>query len=399
MTGLGLGAVWHTLEERDTAFLVFDLPQMKRRVDALQAAFPVGFQHAVAIKTNPHPAVLSFLLKSGCGLEAASREELRLALEAGATGSQLIFDSPVKTREEIRWCIANLPGLMLNVNSLEELERIPPGHGLRVGIRINPLLSAAGDALYDVSTHRSKFGVPIEDEAAIRDACLAHEVTGLHMHVGSGAGGWESHVAAVERLLGLASRLDERLERAGQSPLGFINIGGGLSAQVGEAGMQQYGRAIAALRGPSARPWSTEFGHWVHAPCGSAYSKVEYVRGSTPNQPTMAFLHIGADLFTRQVYHKARSLKVSAFDANGAPKSGPLVEHTLVGPLCFAGDVLAESVQLPRLCEGDWVRIDEVGANTLGLWSRHCSRDVPKIFVQTLDGSLTCTQPRVRISH
>ena len=397
MNSLGFGVPMEALDERDTAFLLYDLSRMKRRIEVLQSAFPRGFHHAVAIKTNPHPAVLSFLLGCGCGLEAASREELMLAMEAGATGDQLIFDSPVKTREEIQWCVDHLPGLMLNVNGLDELSRIPQNHGLRVGIRINPLLSAAGDALYDVSTQRSKFGVPILEKEAIREACLAHGVTGLHMHVGSGAGGWQSHVAAVERLLDLAQHLDDSLEKAGRPPLAFLNIGGGLSAQVGEAGMRDYGAAIAAVGAEQKKRWSTEFGHWVHAPCGAVVSKVEYVREAWGDNPAMAYLHVGADLFTRQVYHKALPLAVTAFDAEGTPKSDLPVPHALVGPLCFAGDVLSDEVALPPLSEGDWIRIDEVGANTLGLWSRHCSRDVPKVFVQAPDGTVTCTQPRTRI--
>ena len=52
----------------------------------------------------------------------------------------------------------------------------------------------------------------------------------------------------------------------------------------------------------------------------------------------------------------------------------------LVGPLCFAGDVLAENVLLPVIDEGYWIEIADVGANTYGLWSRHCSRAVPKII-------------------
>ena len=56
-------------------------------------------------------------------------------------------------------------------------------------------------------------------------------------------------------------------------------------------------------------------------------------------------------------------------------KEGPKQNYRIVGPLCFAGDVLYESIQLPILNEGDEVIIFNTGANTYSMWSRHCSRE------------------------
>lgn len=387
-----------SLNEQDTAFVAFDLDVLLNRLTTLRSSFPEGFQHAVAIKTNPQLEVLSFILSCGFNLEAASMEELKLAVRAGAAGDQLVFDSPVKTRAEIAWCAEHLTGLMLNVNRLEELSRMPKGHGFRLGIRINPMVSASGDAMYDVSTTTSKFGVPFHQRSAIFRAVRDHDVLGLHLHVGSGATHGEGHLKAVRNVLSLAQEIDAELVEQGKAPLSFLNIGGGLAAAAGEQEMRKYGAAIGEMSAKDGRSWSTEFGQWVHEPAGQIFSRVEYCESPQGQKPGLAYLHIGADMMVRQVYHKKKPLKVSVFDGQGQLKGGAVMSYRLVGPLCFAGDVLSESVELPKLEENDWVCLSEMGANTLGLWSRHCSRAVPKVMVRHPKGMWMCAQERTQIN-
>lgn len=68
------------------------------------------------------------------------------------------------------------------------------------------------------------------------------------------------------------------------------------------------------------------------------------------------------------------------FDAEGRPKDGPLQPTSIVGPLCFGGDVLARNQMLPSIAPGDFVVIRDVGAYTLGMWSHHCSRGLPLVL-------------------
>ena len=115
------------LGAEDTAIIGVNLPALTVRLHHLQDAFPEGVQHSIAIKTNPHPKMLEFLVSQGFGLEAASIEEVRMALAAGCSPAHLVFDSPVKTRHEIRE-ISSLSGMLVNVNSLEELDRFDADH-------------------------------------------------------------------------------------------------------------------------------------------------------------------------------------------------------------------------------------------------------------------------------
>lgn len=109
----------------------------------------------------------------------------------------------------------------------------------------------------------------------------------------------------------------------------------------------------------------------------------------------MAFLHLGADYFVRHVYAGGGAQSgaplphdVAVVRADGrisvADDRGETTQcYDLVGPLCFAGDVIARDLLLPELAEGDWLVMAGTGANTFGLWSRHCSRAIPKVVAST----------------
>ena len=92
------------------------------------------------------------------------------------------------------------------------------------------------------------------------------------------------------------------------------------------------------------------------------------------------------DLFTRNVYSElGNSLEFMALNEKNEPLQGELVETRLVGPLCFAGDELANSIDLPKLVAGNKLIISNGVSNTYGLWSRHCSRDIPKVLLYDLE--------------
>jgi diaminopimelate decarboxylase len=121
----------------------------------------------------------------------------------------------------------------------------------------------------------------------------------------------------------------------------------------------------------------TEFGRAIQANCGLAVSRVEYVK--PPEQ--MAVIHLGADFLLRPVYRPEDwQHEFFVLDPQGRPKTGAPVPVHIVGPLCFAGDILARDVLLPPVDQGDWIVVRDVGAYTLSMWSRHCSRGIPVVL-------------------
>ena len=368
-----LGQLLPNLREEDTSVLVAHLPRLKARLEVLTAAFPEGTQHSIAIKTNPHPGMLRQLVEWGYGLEAASIEEVERALDAGCAPEKIVFDSPVKTRREIRQVVGQ-KDLLLNVNSLGELERYPDEVDCCLGIRVNPQVHTGAPEMFDVSKNESKFGVAIADREDIIQAALQYPVRALHMHSGSQMKDLEVQRGALETLRDLALAINEK----SPGKISVLDIGGGLPTESiqGFSKMEAYGAIVSEVFAVHEFLLVTEFGQWVHAEAGFAATQIEY-----RVDPGRLFIHLGADFFMRDAYTTARAFPLLAYSKRAELLQGAIEKFDLAGPLCFAGDYLAHGAELPgNIGEGDWLVIDETGANTYALWSRHCSRTVPAVW-------------------
>ncbi len=126
----------------DSAVLFVSWNALDAQLDALKAAWGhANAVHAVAIKSQPHLAVLRHMVNRGFGLEAATWEEVQVARAAGCPPERIVFDSPVKRPHEIEDCALHSPGMLVNANSLDELERlVPHADRLKLGLRINPMV-------------------------------------------------------------------------------------------------------------------------------------------------------------------------------------------------------------------------------------------------------------------
>src|SRR2546430_2316424 len=86
----------------DDVVVFYNLSRLDERLKALRCAFPSTALHAVAVKANPTVEILKRIQMAGCGAEVASLGELQLAVSAGFPVEAIVFDSPAKTREELK---------------------------------------------------------------------------------------------------------------------------------------------------------------------------------------------------------------------------------------------------------------------------------------------------------
>jgi len=372
------------IDDSDTAIIVQSWNQLDAYLKHLKTSFPNTTLHAIAIKTNPHPEVLKYIVERGFGLEAASLEEVKLAVKAGISFDKIIFDSPVKTRREISFCHENYPGIKLNVNSLEELQRIPENPSFTLGIRINPMINTGAPTLYHVSSDESKFGVPITEKEEILKAIICYPVSQLHVHAGSHMTNLESSILAIQVLVELAEKANEQLKQNGiDRTIQFLDIGGGLApeilAEYKKSHMQDYAEKLVKHI-PNLLNYQiiTEFGQWCYFYTGYAFSQVEYTLKRSGKE--VVFIHLGADYLMRDAYTKPRGIAFKTFTSQGEEKKAKEKIYDIAGPLCFAGDYLVKNHLLPEANEGDWLGLLNTGSNSYGLWSRHCSRTIPKVF-------------------
>jgi diaminopimelate decarboxylase len=194
----------------------------------------------------------------------------------------------------------------------------------------------------------------------------------------------DSSISAIEKLVELADEANELLSQFGITRrIQFLDIGGGLPPEKldseSKSRMQLYAENLyKKIPELSNYQVITEFGQWCYFFTGYAFSQVEYVlkRGDK----NVVFIHLGADYLMRDAYSKPRGLVFQTFSKIGRQKNSEIESFDIAGPLCFAGDYLVKNQPLSNPEEGDWLALLNTGSNSLGLWSRHCSRSIPKIF-------------------
>lgn len=372
--------------EAKHALVFYDLDRLDGILDSLSVSFPAGTLHAVAMKANPVLGILKRIDQQGYGVEVASMGELELALAAGFGTDRIVFDSPVKTREELAFTLRR--GIPINANSLHEVERIAKlkesmESKSPVGLRINPAVGMGSIPSTSVAMARSKFGVCLaERRREVMDAFSRYPwLTGLHVHIGSQGMSLDQLVNGIGIVYELWMQLREYREVRG------FNIGGGLPAPYKKEDTRLSFSAYAeALRAACPALFdgsvqlTTEFGRAIHAGNGWAASRIEYVTEHEDGSATL-LVHMGADLFLRKAYRPEDwHHDLSVCNEQGNLRSGNQRRYQVAGPLCFAGDYLAKEVLLPDdIQEGDYLLVHDAGAYTFSMWSLYNSRQFPAI--------------------
>lgn len=380
------------IDEHDTALIFYSRKLLLNRLDHLKKEFGRGVHHTVAIKTQNTAAVLRAIIGYGFGLEAASREEIEWAMSCGLEPTRIVFDSPAKTRAEIRWCEKNCAGMITNANCVDELARYSDDSPLHIGLRINPEVHVDAPGVYNVSRAGSKFGEPLSNRQRIVEAALQKPlITGLHVHVGSGIDDFSGNIKAIEKVVDLASAIDFERSRKKLPPLTFIDIGGGVLAKSADiqSGLTDFAQNIRKRLPELFDRYEvlTEFGRFVHTDNAFTVSNVEYILPGSGDASPTAILHVGADMFLRRAYADADNAHdIAVLSPEGDLKTDrPTHRINLAGPLCFAGDYLYRDIDLPTVVSGDKIVLLQSGANNTAMWSRHCSRDIPKLLTYDPD--------------
>jgi diaminopimelate decarboxylase len=126
-------------EERQA--IIYSREVIESRIKDLKESFPSNTRHCFAIKANPLKYILQIIKKNDMGIECASLGEVMMALNEKFSPDVIVFDSPIKTVDEIKFALEK--GVYLNVDNLKELERIKNirkniESKSKIGLRINP---------------------------------------------------------------------------------------------------------------------------------------------------------------------------------------------------------------------------------------------------------------------
>ncbi|WP_328317833.1 diaminopimelate decarboxylase [Streptomyces sp. NBC_00388] len=357
---------------------LLDIHGIRAGAAALRAAFeevtPPGTPvlHAFAVKAAPLVPVLRLLAAEGIGAEVASPGELALARAAGVRPAHTVLDSPAKTPAELREALAI--GIAVNADNPQELDRLdalvqsaPTTSPL--GLRVNPQIGGGSIGALSTATATSKFGVALRDDGArawvVRAFLDRPWLNRLHTHSGSQGVPLALMAEGVRAVHELAEEINAA---AGRQQIDTIDIGGGLpvnfSSDEETPTYAEYARLLKATA-PGLLDGRyglvTEFGRSLLAKHGTILARVEYAKSAGGR--AIAVTHAGVQVATRTVYAPASwPLRIAAYDSEGRPSTAAVAAQDIAGPACFAGDLLAEERELPRLGQGDYVAVLDTGA-------------------------------------
>jgi diaminopimelate decarboxylase len=347
---LPAGLLGEAVRRWGTPLYVTDLDAAAARARAWQAALP-GALVAYAIKANPDPALLRRLAGDGIGFEVVGPVELALALRAGVSPDRIVVNGVGQADEDLRAALAT--GALVNAESLGSLETLLAAGPGRLGIRVNPGIETGTHAHLATGAATSKFGIALDElpGALERVQAAGRHLTSIGAHIGS-------DIADPEPFARLAQQLGElaREERIGQ-----IDLGGGFTGNP-----DRYAATILPHL-PDGVALVVEPGRGIVAQAGWLLTRVVRVQERG---------HIVADAgmteLIRPMLYGARH-PVSLVEPGGMTHGSS--RWTLSGPICEAGDLLADDLDLgAEAGEGALLAIGEVGAYGLAMASNYNGR-------------------------
>lgn len=329
-----------------------------------------------SVKANSNLAILKALVDRGAGLDIVSGGELFRALKVNCPAEKIVYASVGKTGAEIEEAVRE-GILMLNVESLEELENVNRiSHALnkvsKVAIRINPDVEAKTHKFITTGKLTNKFGIGLKETErviSLRHKLSSVQIAGVHIHIGSQITTPEPFVNAISRIL----QFIQALEKKGVK-LEYFNIGGGLGIIYSKEKPQTadiFARRILPLLKKSRLKIILEPGRFIAGNAGILAVKVLYNKAA----PKKNFLVVDAgmnDLIRPALYEAYHEIlpakKVSK------PK---LRKVDVVGPICESGDFLAKNRKLPEFKAGDYLAVMSAGAYGFAMASNYNSRRRP----------------------
>lgn len=380
---------------------VMDFDALTAACQTLTSAFPKHFQHHFAAKANPLIAVLTHIKANGLSVEVASVGERAIVEHAGFTGSDIVLDSPTKTRTDLHNALRD--GISLNLDNLQELARVDeirthyPNTTSLIGLRVNPQLGTGTIESTSTASKTSKFGQAIGDaksRQAVIEAFVARPwLNMLHLHAGSQGFDVRYHVNGIRQLVDFANEINRA---AGEKRITTIDIGGGLSVNFkSDAIKPTFAEFSTALKASVPELFTgeyavkTEFGRTLCAKAGIMISRVEYTK--TANNRRIICTHAGAHVMTRTAFlPESWPMRVSVYAPDGVLRSDNVAATDVAGPLCFSGDLVAKNRELPQSYPDDLLIVHDCGGYYFtNHFDYNCLPLLP-VYAMSADTPLTC---------
>ncbi len=352
-----------------TPLYIYSKDIIKERISLLRNALPDEISLHYAVKANPMIDVVKYTASIVDGLDVASGNELKIALQTDADAKDISFAGPGKSEWELTESI--LSGITINVESELEFNRIikiseKVSRTPNIALRINPDFELKSSGM-KMSGGPKPFGVDAEIAPALLKKIAASNANFMGFHIFSGSQNLSAD-AIIESQTKTFS-LARNIAHTTKLNIKKLNIGGGFGIPYfpGEVALdlepisQNLERLLEKYKNDfSDTEIIIELGRYIVGEaglyaCGVIDKKIS--RGTTYLITNGGLHHhLAASGNFGQVIRKNYPVTI-------ANKIGANTEKvSIVGPLCTPLDILASDMELPKAEVGDLVAVFQSGA-------------------------------------
>ncbi len=369
-----------------TPTFVYDAAKIQERLRDLAPFDVVRY----AQKACSNLAIVDLIRREGGLVDAVSGFEIRRALAAGYSSegdpAPIVYTADIFDDEALKLCVEH--NIHVNCGSpdmIDQYGRVAPGRSIT--LRLNPGFGHGHSQKTNTGGEQSKHGIWHEQlgDAIQRAAKYDLTVSGLHMHIGSGAD--------LEHLAQVCDAMEKAALAAGPS-IQTISAGGGLSTPYTEeeeyvdtqAYYDLWNATRKRLEAALGHPISLEIepGRYLAAESGYLICQIRAIKYQGANR--FYLLDAGFCNLARPILYGAYH-PMSIVPADGKTDR-PTNEVIVGGPLCESGDIFTQEEGgfvskriLPEAQVGEYLVIECAGAygavmgsnyNTPDRWPPRC---------------------------
>ena len=368
------------LADFETPFYLYDIDLLRRTLESLAyESKKYGYKVHYAIKANYDDHILGVIREYGLGIDCASGNEVRKALELGFDPKGIVYAGVGKRDKELRYAIEQ-DILAINCESIEELHLINRfsgecGRRTDVALRINPDIDPKTNHCIDTGQADSKFGISYEEvleHVADIQSLENINIIGLHLHIGSQIR--ELHV--FENMCDKVNVIVDNLTSLGFN-LRFIDVGGGLGINYDvpeNEPIPNFASLFSIVQSHlnvGDREVHFEFGRSIVGECGELITRVLFNKTTATGRKLLIVDASMTELVRPAMYGSYHNIE------NITSEEETREKYTVVGTACESTDVFDENVGLRKSRRGDLLTIKSAGAYGMSMASRYNLHDLP----------------------
>lgn len=353
---------------------IYFAEQISKDYDSLQAAVGHDVTILYSLKANPHPAVCGYLSQLGCGADVSSFGELKVALESGFSPKKISFVGPGKSNQELQSIFEHK--ILSLAESLQELLRFndickehQQQRDVALRFSLNSFVNSSGRSL---EGYPNQFGIDeedLQDSAEVLKKCSHLNFKGIHIHCFSQFLDPKLILQNLQRIFDFSKKAQQSL-----GPLKVINLGGGFGVPLFKDQMELNLSAFTEGWLPLKKSFKVHFpdaklffesGRFLTAGSGYYLTKILYKKLSRKKTYLVCeggLNHHLASVGIGQIVRKPYPISILTHNTEKNSSTTGTEVVTVVGPTCYAMDVMGEDLSLTRAEVGDYVCIHQSGA-------------------------------------